>query len=415
MFHLDPDHTGLPAKGKRQRSPDEASTNDDASATQQPPEATAKHPRLSADERVAQQITIHCVTCSRTRRHHESHPSRSYYLEPPAMIASDHQARALHGRTRIRDVENYLGERLGFTCTIAISIDYDCEAYHDNIKDAFIRIPMPPMPEDIGIDMKPYFRILQHDGPTANATSERLQLSENLEEALHTLQDQNADMMEEWDFEEDLDHPYPKFDQFKHVFIGPRAQALEPQQQKDLKVLSDYITERLALDYEELKQLSTAGLVSRKYWLMLFRPDDTVVTMLDGQYRALSVKSRFQLEPNTLELECWSWEYDGNFYRKHTKMHIEWPSSSNQVEITDLSAYPILYAEDGVESRLRTRGNTFWSCRRKRYMNYHTPLQGLGSQNVRFQSEWEKALLTQPGQFTVHGRRGSLQADAWPR
>jgi len=372
------------AKRKRLQSPDEALAASTPHSTQQPPEVDiSKRARLSTEESVTQQVTIHCVTCSGTRKYHESHPSRSYYRDTPAMIASDHQARALHGKDRLRDVDNYLGECLGFS--VAIFIDYDCEAYHDNIKDAFIRIPVPSVPEDIGIDMKPYFRVLQHDGPRAIATSERLKLSENLEEALHTLQDQNAEIMDEWYFDEDLDHPYPKLDQFKHVFVGPRAQALEPQQQKDLKVLSDYITERLALDYGELEQLSDAGLVSRKHWLMLFRPDDTVVTMFESQYRAFSVKSCFLLSPNTIEMDCWSWEYDGNFFQKHATMHIKWPSSSDQVKIKDLSVYPIRYAEDGVESSLRARGNTFWSCRRQRYVNYQTPLLGLGSQLVRSQ------------------------------
>jgi len=370
---------------KRPWSPNGAPESSTSSSTQQPPDIDAlKRPRLSEEELVARRLLIHCVTCSHTRKHHESHPSRSYYLDTPAMIASDHQARALHGQNRLRDVDYYLEERPGFS--IVIFIDYDCEAYHDNIKDAFTRIPMPSMPEDIGMDMKPYFRVLQQDGPIANATSERLQLSENLEEALHTLQDQNAEIMDEWYFDEDLDHPYPKLDQFKHVFVGLRAQALEPQQREDLKVLSDYITERLTLDYGELERLSDAGLVSRKHWLMLFRPDDTVITMVESQYRAFSVKSCHLLNPNTIRMECWSWEYDGNFFQKHTTMHIEWPSSLDEVKINDLSAYPIRYAEDGVESSLRVRGNTFWSCRRQRYVNYQTPLLGLGSQLVRSRS-----------------------------
>jgi len=384
------------AKRKRLQSPDEALAASMRSSTQQPPEVDIpKRARLSAEEPVAQQVTIHCVTCSGKRKYHESHPSRSYYLDTPAMVTSDHQARALHGQDRLRDVDYYLSERLGFS--IAIFIDYDCEAYHDNIKDTFVRIPIPSMPEDMGIDMKPYFRVLQHDGPIANATSERLQLSENLEEALHTLQDQNADIMDEWDFDEDLDHPYPELDQFKHVFIGPRAQALEPQQQKDLKVLSDYITERLARDCQELEQLSAKGLVSQKGWLMLFRPDDTVVTMRDGEYRAFAVKSCRLRSANALEMDCWTWEYDGNFFRKHTTMLIKWPSKSERVEIKDLSVYPIRHAEDGVQAMLRVRGITFWGCRRKRYVNYDVPLQGLGSQLVRSQSRSAWILLTQPG------------------
>ena len=298
------------------------------------------------------------------------------------MVKTDHQARALHGQTRLRDVKSYLDGCLGFS--IVVFVNYDCEAYHNDIKDAFTRIPIPSFPDDISIDMKPYFRVLQQDAPIATATSERLQLSQNLQEALHTLQDQNLDTFDDWEFNEDLDHPYPGFHQFKHIFTGPLAQALEPQQQEDLKVLSDYITERLALDDEELEQLSATGWISQKSWPMLFRPNDTVVTMGDGGYRAFVVRSCRQRNANTLEMDCWTWEYDGNFFRKHTTMPVKWPSRLNRVEIKDLSVYPIRHAEDGVQAMLRMRGNTFWSCRRRKYVNYDVPLPGPGSQLVRY-------------------------------
>ena len=381
------------AKRKRLESPDEASAARLIKPTQRQPEAdTSKRARLSAGQSVAQRITIHCVRCSRTRKYHESHPSRSYYLDTPAMVTSDHQARALHGQTRLRSLDNYLEECIGFS--IVIFIDYDCEAYHNDIKDAFTRTPIPSMPEDINIDMKPYFRVLQQDGPTANAISERLHLSKNLEEALHTLQDQNADTIDELDLDEDLDHPYQKLYQFKHVFSGSLARGLEPRQEMALKVLSDYITERLALDYEELAQLSATGLVSQKHWLMLFHRDETVVTIRDGQYRAFNVKSCRPLDQYTLEMECWFWEYNGDFFRKHTTIPIKWPSKAKQMDIKGLSVYPVRYAEDGVQASLRVRGHTFWSCRRRKYVNYHVPLQGLASQPVRSRYARERALLT---------------------
>jgi hypothetical protein len=307
------------------------------------------------------------------------------------MEASESRATALHGQSRLWDVDNFLDEHLGFS--VVVYIDYDCEAYHEKIKDAFIRLPMPSMPHKISVDSKPYFRVLQHHGPIAEATSERLQLSESLEKALHTLQNQNAEMLREWDFDQDLIHPYPNLYHSKHLFVGSSIQTLEPQQQIDLEVLYRYVTERLTSDYEELEKLSAVGIVSQKYWLMLFRPDDTVITIQDGQLRGRAMKSCRLLNQQTLELDCWSWEYDGNFFRNYTTIRIVWPSRSKQVAIADLPVYPLRYAANGTETKLRERGHTFWSCRRQKYVNYDMPLQSLGSQLVRILSRLRCTLL----------------------
>ena len=384
MFRSDQYHKGAPANGKRPRSPGEASVSYDAGSLQQSPEADGKRPRLSTGGPIARQITLHCVTCSRTRNYHQSHASRSYYLDTPGMIASDHQTTALHGQHRLQDVDNYLDECLGFS--IAVFIEYDCEAYHEKIKENFIRLPMPSMPHDISIAMKPYFRVLQYDGPIADARNERLQLSDTLEDALHALQAQNADMPSEWDFEEDLVYPYPKLYHSKHALLGPSMQNLGPQQQMDLRVLSEYVIERLSLDYEQLEKLSAMKMVSRKHWLMLFRPDDTVITFQGGQYRGFTVRSCRLLDQDTLQLDCWTWEYDGNFFQKKIQIPTKWPSRLDQVAIAELSVYPIRYALEGIESGLRKRGNTFWACRQRKYVNYDMPLQGPGSQLVRPQS-----------------------------
>jgi hypothetical protein len=327
------------------------------------------------------------------------------------MKASDNLTTALHGQRRLLDVDNYLDERLGFS--LVVCIDYDCEAYHEKIKDAFTRLHMPSMPHNISVNSKPYFRVLQHDGPIANAVSERLQLSESLEKALRALHGQNADVVGEWDLGLDLIYPYSKLYHSKDTFIEPSVRLLESQQQIDLEVLFRYVTERLTLDYEELAELSAQGIVNQKHWLLLFRSGDTVITEQDGQLRGFSVNSCRSLNQNTLELDCWSWGYDGNFSRNFSTIPISWPSRSKQLKITDLSVYPIRYAADGIESKLRERGHTFWGCRRRKYVNYDVPLHGLGSQLVRILPQLKWALLIHPDESAVHGRHGSVQVNAW--
>ncbi|RYN81405.1 hypothetical protein AA0120_g10146 [Alternaria tenuissima] len=179
------------------------------------------------------------------------------------MISSDNRATALHGQDRLEDVENYLDERPGFT--IVVFIDYDCEMYHENIKDAFTRLQMPSMPYDVRNESRPYFEVLQHDGPIADPTSEHLQLSESLEEALRALYSQSTDVLSEWDFDKDLMYPYPKLYHNKHLCIGSSAQVLEPRQRVDLEVLFWYVIERLASDYEELEELTSDGTTNLRY------------------------------------------------------------------------------------------------------------------------------------------------------
>jgi hypothetical protein len=375
-------------KRKRPQSLDGAPAASGFNAAQKPPEAeNAKRARLSTGASITQQITIHRVRCSRTQGNHASHPPSSYYSDIPAMIEHDNQSTALHGQFPIRDVDNYLDGNFGIS--IAVFVDYDCEAYHARIKDAFIRLPMPSMPGEIGIAMKPYFRVLQNHGPPADADSERLQLSESLERALRMLQGQHTGISSKWDFDKDLVYPYPKLYHSHRAFLGPSKQNLELQQQIDLEVLSGYIKKRVAAEYEELEVLSAMGMVRQNQWPMLFQPDDTVVTILSGQYRAFTLKSCRSLDRSTLELDCWTWEYDGNFFRKHITIPTKWPSESSQVAIKDLSVYPVRHAAEGIKPALRKRGDTFWSCRRRKYVNYDMPLHGLGSQLVRSQYWWE--------------------------
>jgi len=384
MFKSHQYHKEAPAKGKRPWSPGEPSATHDAGFSQRPTEDGGKRARSSTGGQIAQRLTVHCVNCSRTRKYHGDHPPRSYYLDTPAMIASDHQTTALHGQHRLQDLDNYLDECIGFS--IVVSVSYDCEAYHEKIKDDFTRLPMPSMPHDISTEIKPYFRVLQNNGPMADATSERLQLSETLKKALHAVRGQNAGMSSEWDLEKDILYPYARLYHSKHVWLGPSTALLETDQKTDLRVLYEYVTERLTLDYEKLEELSAAGMVARNHWPMLFRPDEVAITIEDGQYRAFNVRSCRLLDQNTLELDCWFWEYDGKFFRNHITIPIKWPSRSGQVAIADLSVYPVRHAVEGIESELRKRGNTFWSCRRRKYVNYSMPLKGIGSQLVRLKS-----------------------------
>jgi len=52
--------------------------------------------------------------------------------------------------------------------------------------------------------------------------------------------------------------------------------------------------------------------------------------------------------------------------------------------ITDLQVYPLDRATYQLRDELRSRGETFWACRSRKFLNYDVPLQGMEVQIVMF-------------------------------
>ncbi|KAH6875244.1 P-loop containing nucleoside triphosphate hydrolase protein [Alternaria rosae] len=338
-------------------------------------------------------VTIHLVYCSGTHQDHQGHHSCAYFLDLPALPTGASPTTPLRGRDRLLDIGSYLPGRDGFD--FVIYLEYDCEAHDELTKDTSTSFPKPCILQDEGIELK---------NLPAEPISERLHLSESLEEALRALYDQDTNKHQEWDFAEDVTYPYTKLYNCRCLFIDPMIQLLEPQQQLELERLFHYLAGRLNVDYQRLAELSAAGVISQKYWPLLFRPNDTVITIKNDQYEAFVITSCRLINQTTLNMECWTWEYNGNFFRKHFTVTSEWPSSSKQVPITQLSAYPVRYAVDGVEYKLRERGCTFWGCRRRKYVNYNVQSKGLRPQltNLRYMVDMDTYRSTHSaGDYTL--------------
>lgn len=54
---------------------------------------------------------------------------------------------------------------------------------------------------------------------------------------------------------------------------------LDLQQRNALEYLYSYLKGHLKSDYEEMARLAELGMTSRRFWAMLFRPGDIVITM----------------------------------------------------------------------------------------------------------------------------------------
>ncbi|RAR04553.1 P-loop containing nucleoside triphosphate hydrolase protein [Stemphylium lycopersici] len=212
-----------------------------------------------------------------------------------------------------------------------------------------------------------------HNSHPAESISEEIALSKPLFDAMQAIHNQDTDGIAAWNLEKEFRFPYSALYHSRHLLKESSTTLLELQQRNALESLCNYLEERLKFDYEESARLAEMGMTSRKHWAILFRPGDIVVTTEESRARAFTVTSCPLPSDTELRLECWTWEFNGSFSRRRTVLHNPWPANTQECAITDLAIYPIRYTKDDIEDRLRSRGSTFWACRRRNYVDYSEP------------------------------------------
>jgi len=120
---------------------------------------------------------------------------------------------------------------------------------------------------------------------------------------------------------------------------------------------------------EEAGELFERDIVNRQNWAKLFRPGTVVVER--DQPKAYVCETYSTPSDNSLKLSCWSWDFDGKFYRKEAIMIVPWPSDKDTTVVTKLRVYPLDYAEPTLAAELRARGEIFWSCRLPKFVGYN--------------------------------------------
>jgi hypothetical protein len=355
-------------------------------------------------------IVVHRVECSNSERYHNGHKAIADYLDTPRLVKGSTRATHLRGKRSLSNVDNYLEEHEDIS--FAVFKTYSCNEYHAEIKDRFERLPMPPMEESIAAQAAPYFFRLKDDAKPAIPQSEFISVSNNLKKALDALSLKEPDDLSNWNVVKNPAFPYLQLYHCKHLLTGVSASELDIPNQLHLETLYRYLDEHLAAEYEEAELLFRKGIASRMHWAKLFRPNEVVVTMENEQPRAYLSTVCPSPDSNTLVLQCWSWEFDGRFWRNQTDLRIQWPSYADTVSITQLGAYPLRFDQTGLEERLKRRGTEFWSCRKRKLISYDVPLHGMELQIVGLLSCMSWDILTKTGQSAVHDRHGDLQVDA---
>ncbi|KAJ5479182.1 hypothetical protein N7530_004691 [Penicillium desertorum] len=170
-----------------------------------------------------------------------------------------------------------------------------------------------------------------------------------------------------------------------------RGLSSEAQRQFDL--FMDYVREACGNDYTAADLLLEKGKIRPEYIQYLFKPNEVLVSNRNKEhvgYLAKDWPSRSMDIPGSNP--CWwisvqTWEFDGDFYKSHTRLSFEMPPSQHAMEmprslevdnlsddsslplhhsgpdkecsITDLAVYPVKYAPEYLFRKLQRRGGDF--------------------------------------------------------
>lgn len=185
--------------------------------------------------------------------------------------------------------------------------------------------------------------------------------------------------------------------------------------------LSQWINDKYGSMYSRVSEQLERGVVSHESVEFLMKPGDVIVVNDGGDLNACvaanwanSTTPRLVVEsqktmPGTSSrrkggklfqwkwrLNCWSWKYDGSFYKKFEDVEIELETENidGEIDIRKLSAYPLKYATSEVTRILEKRGMTFWSCRDKRLVSYEDRNGLYGVRGIPTIGPWSSLTVT---------------------
>jgi hypothetical protein len=322
-------------------------------------------------------LIIHRVSCNHSiveGEDHQDHPRSADYLDVPRLFANDTRGSPLRGTQPLTDFEEYF-ENHPEICLVVYKL-YSCTAYHRLLKDSFETM-VSGIDRQVFNRLRPWFFSLKHNGSPARAVSENIEImSDTLQAAMSAVVASDNQRLASWNAELDLTAPYDYFYHFRHVLKNQSAEVLTPAELVELDVLLDYIDESYGATFDEVDAAFSTGYVHRTHFTKLFGPNELIVTT-QGEFPSAYIAERSSgIQGDVIDLECWSWVFDGSFRKGHVKITIPWPEpGASRVPISSLAARPLRLDTSNLQQRLEKRGQEFWSCRNRRFVSYIAPTQ----------------------------------------
>jgi hypothetical protein len=163
---------------------------------------------------------------------------------------------------------------------------------------------------------------------------------------------------------------------------------LNDRQQRQFKLLFDYILSEYAGDYQEVDALLERGKITSKYIKYLFKPGDVLVEGQGDDIRGILAKSWLECAPEhdqpsrrqsmkedrivRWNIRSSSWRFNGVFSHLTEMMHLKIDQNDeSEMSIESLNLRPLAFLGEHSVRRLRRRGEMFWKCRDRHFVSHH--------------------------------------------
>ncbi|KAG9697758.1 P-loop containing nucleoside triphosphate hydrolase protein, partial [Aureobasidium melanogenum] len=334
-------------------------------------------------------LIVHRVRCA-GGSYHSHHYEIADYLDVPRLFARDNKANGLRGTKPIEDLEQFLEEHSDYDFVVIRK--YSCKAYYEAHEGEFQEIGDSRLRMQISSEQRAYLYTLRNDLPLAMPQDESItDFSQDMAEALNAL-----DGLCQWngtfdpDYSEDLElkSPYVIVYHSRMSLNEYRNKGIDPVYWSCIDGFRDYVLGSMSNDYAEADACLEKSEITSRHLAKLFREGDIVVTKRKGEEMGLLCKSVRCPNPQTCDLECQSWTFDGTFRKKLEHLRITWPAgqSLDTIHIVSLETFPLRFAGKELEDGLKERGQMLWDCRFRKYVSYEDSIPAANKQttNLRF-------------------------------
>jgi hypothetical protein len=134
-------------------------------------------------------------------------------------------------------------------------------------------------------------------------------------------------------------------------------------------LLFEFINQEYGAEYDAADRQFAAGVITKEHIEKLYRPNDIVLSRLEGEERVYVV-SKWLEAKETFELSCWAWGYDGSDLKRQAET-LTIPTPADEGSPLELiGVYPVSLANDASVEHLRERGRKFWAMKEQHFSCY---------------------------------------------
>lgn len=157
-------------------------------------------------------------------------------------------------------------------------------------------------------------------------------------------------------------------------------QDMDEQHKKQMLLLTQWIDDNYSEMHAGAEAKFAAGYVCESTMPFFIRPGEVLVSkddkgvhghIADSWLRASHPNDRRKISPQW-SIDCWSYGYDGKFYRETTVLTVvsEFDDDNPDVSISKLNVLPLRFGDDEFRSKLDRRGRVMWACRKRNLISY---------------------------------------------